>query len=267
MKWRKTAFTQTISALGFWDAVSAPYFAPSPYYAQREDLSKIQYWSCGRPKWQWSCAPDYAHLPCAPCVGVGLDQAARSFSPEHCRVRAFRDRFLLWPAIRLYTAISLDASRNGVRFPLLPFITCEMGTVGSRGALWAPSFSKRPLVCHPQPLSFSLFNPSPPQPGLELKWKEIPMSYLPLSRCLSHCSCLFVKRSMRVIPRNCLHSLISKVCFKWCCPAAVALQYLLNISSFASHGLHLQILLFQCIPNIPLRQAIKSCRGMPLDGG
>jgi len=48
-------------------------------------------------------------------------------------------------------------------------ITCGMGTVGSRGALWAPSVLKRALVCHPLPLSFLLFNPSPAQPGLGLK--------------------------------------------------------------------------------------------------
>lgn len=177
MNWGKTVFTQTISALGFWGPVSTPHFLSPPYHTRRDDLSKIWYCFHGSPKWKWSCTPYNAQWPCAPCVGVGSDQAARCCSPDQYRVRAFEDRFLPWPAIRLYTATSLEASRGGVSGSFLP---CHYMWNGHREAPWAPSFSKRALVCHPQPLSFPLFNSSLAQPGLELKWKEIPMSCLPL---------------------------------------------------------------------------------------
>lgn len=120
MKWGKTVFTQTISALGFWDVVSALYFASHPYHTHREDLSKTWYWSCRSPKRKWSRTPYDAHWPCAPRVGVGSDQVARSCSAGHCRVRAFGGRFLPCPAIRLYAAISPEASRGGVSWGFLP---------------------------------------------------------------------------------------------------------------------------------------------------
>lgn len=98
-----------------------------------EDLSKTWYWSHNSPKWKWSCTLYDAQWPCAPSIagrlvqdlGIFRDlgileacfsltnslilQDARYCSPDRCR---FEGRFILWPAIRLYTAISPEAFRD-----------------------------------------------------------------------------------------------------------------------------------------------------------
>lgn len=109
----------------------------------------------------------------------------------------------------------------------------------------ALSFSRRALACHLQPLSFQWFILPPVLLGLGFEWKGThSTSHAPLLRCLPCCSCLFIKRSMQVTPRNCLYSLISKVFFEWFCPTAVAWWCLFNIFPLASHTLHLQCYYF-----------------------
>ena len=99
-------------------SVSSTLLIPSVPHTERE--FKIWYWSGSGLKWKWSCTPYDAQWPCAPCIGLGSDQAASSCCPDHCRVRAFGDRFLPWPAIRLYIARSPEAYRDGESWGFLP---------------------------------------------------------------------------------------------------------------------------------------------------
>jgi len=100
---------------------------------------------------------------------------------------------------------------------------------------WALSFSNRALTCHPQPHSFLWFNLE-----LGLKHKGNLVFHVLLPSCLPHCCCLFIERLLQVIPRNCLQSLVSKVCFKWCCLTAISWQCLLCIFPHVYPAVHLQ---------------------------
>lgn len=143
---------------------------------------------------------------CPICRG-GIGSSWQILFPRPLQGQSFRRQVFTLAFNKVIHSNTSRGFQGWSELRFLPLgITCEMGIVGSRGAPRAPSFSKRALGCHPQPLSSPLFNPSPAQPGLGLKGKVMPMSRLPLSSCLSHESCLFVKRSMQVIPRNCLHS-------------------------------------------------------------